>query len=162
MSKSRFLTREQILAGDNRPEKIKALDGRRGRRPKWTGADIGAEEAVAIEVELLRRKERIPVSKDRTPARIFEEAGRLHNESVRSAARFYAKYRDDARAWAKLIVEIIPEHQRRLAELKRLYGDGIGRLPCTSCDWISVRRETLMPSEIPGFDEAVRLFIGEN
>ena len=135
------------------------MEGKRGRRPKWRAVEFDQERAVAIAVELERRRARI--SGRRTPAGIFQRAADAMLTSRGSAARFYALHREEAEHWARYIDEDIPRHRREYRELRALYGEAIGHLPAVACDTIYAARSALKPSEIPGFDRAVRLFIAE-
>jgi hypothetical protein len=98
------LSREQILAADDRPPAVKAMQ--RGRRPKWTATEVDRELAVAIGIELERRRRGIAKTRTRTPADIFDAFG------GRSAARFFAKHRQDAARWADAITAIEAKRKR--------------------------------------------------
>jgi len=156
----RLLTREQILAMDDRPEKVRRLDGRPGRKPKWSLGDIEPERAIALAVELERRRRGIPNNRPRTPNDIFKSVAKSKASSPRSARRFYRQHRDHARQWAEFLIALAPtKHVYR--DLLKLYGEGVGDLPADFGDRILQYREQLKPSDIPRFDDWVKSIVGQ-
>jgi hypothetical protein len=153
----RCLTREQILAADHRPEHVRAMEGKRGRRPKWTFGEIEREVFVAVAVELLRMERGIKGA--RTPSAIYRDAARTKAVSHRAAERFHKLHRAAGREWAYILAMVIPEPRKSYAELVAIYGEKIGKLPAPQCDWIYAYRATLKPSETIDFDRQVRYLL---